>query len=67
MVCGCANLPVTTTAPLSPGYASTPYWWGGVDAAFAGRRWPVVPPPARVPWLLPVAGWWYQGRDGLGL
>jgi glycine/D-amino acid oxidase-like deaminating enzyme len=34
--------------------------------AFAGRRWPVVPPPAQVPWLLPVAGWWYQGRDALG-
>jgi glycine/D-amino acid oxidase-like deaminating enzyme len=35
--------------------------------AFADRRWPVVPPPAHVPWLLPVAGWWYQGRDALGL
>jgi glycine/D-amino acid oxidase-like deaminating enzyme len=35
--------------------------------AFAGRRWPIVPPPAHVPWLLPVAGWWYQGRDALGL
>jgi len=35
--------------------------------AFAGRRWPVVPPPAHVPWLLPVAGWWYQARDALGL
>jgi glycine/D-amino acid oxidase-like deaminating enzyme len=34
--------------------------------AFAGRRWPIVPPPAHVPWLLPVAGWWYQGRDALG-
>ncbi|HXQ58867.1 MAG TPA: FAD-binding oxidoreductase [Acidimicrobiales bacterium] len=34
---------------------------------FAGRRWPVVPPPAHVPWLLPIAGWWYQGRDALGL
>jgi len=35
--------------------------------AFAARRWPIVPPPARVPWLLPVAGWWYQARDVLGL
>jgi glycine/D-amino acid oxidase-like deaminating enzyme len=35
--------------------------------AFAGRRWPLVPPPAHVPWLLPVAGWWYQARDALGL
>jgi glycine/D-amino acid oxidase-like deaminating enzyme len=35
--------------------------------AFADRRFPVVPPPAHVPWLLPVAGWWYQARDALGL
>jgi glycine/D-amino acid oxidase-like deaminating enzyme len=35
--------------------------------AFAARRWPIVPPPAHVPWLLPVAGWWYQARDVLGL
>jgi glycine/D-amino acid oxidase-like deaminating enzyme len=35
--------------------------------AFSARRWPVVPPPAHVPWLLPVAGWWYQARDALGL
>jgi glycine/D-amino acid oxidase-like deaminating enzyme len=35
--------------------------------AFSDRRWPVVPPPAHVPWLLPVAGWWYQARDALGL
>ena len=35
--------------------------------AFVGRRWPLVPPPAHVPWLLPVAGWWYQARDALGL
>jgi glycine/D-amino acid oxidase-like deaminating enzyme len=35
--------------------------------AFADRRWPIVPPPAHVPWLLPVAGWWYQARDALGL
>jgi glycine/D-amino acid oxidase-like deaminating enzyme len=35
--------------------------------AFADRRWRPVPPPAQVPWLLPVAGWWYQGRDALGI
>jgi glycine/D-amino acid oxidase-like deaminating enzyme len=35
--------------------------------AFSARRWPIVPPPAHVPWLLPVAGWWYQARDALGL
>jgi len=35
--------------------------------AFADDRFPVVPAPARVPWLLPVAGWWYQARDALGL
>jgi glycine/D-amino acid oxidase-like deaminating enzyme len=35
--------------------------------AFSERRWPIVPPPAHVPWLLPVAGWWYQARDALGL
>jgi glycine/D-amino acid oxidase-like deaminating enzyme len=35
--------------------------------AFAGRPWPIVPPPAHVPWLLPVAGWWYQARDALGI
>jgi glycine/D-amino acid oxidase-like deaminating enzyme len=34
--------------------------------AFAGRRWPIMPPPAHVPWLLPVGGWWYQARDALG-
>jgi glycine/D-amino acid oxidase-like deaminating enzyme len=34
--------------------------------AFAGRRWPAVPRPAQAPWLLPVAGWWYQARDLLG-
>jgi glycine/D-amino acid oxidase-like deaminating enzyme len=39
----------------------------GVLPPFADRRWPIVPPPAHVPWLLPVAGWWYQGRDSLGL
>jgi glycine/D-amino acid oxidase-like deaminating enzyme len=34
--------------------------------AFARRPWRMVPPPAQVPWLLPVAGWWYQARDALG-
>jgi glycine/D-amino acid oxidase-like deaminating enzyme len=33
---------------------------------YAGRRWPRVPLPARVPQLLPVAGWWYQARDRVG-
>jgi glycine/D-amino acid oxidase-like deaminating enzyme len=33
---------------------------------FAGRRFPAVPAPARVPALLPVAGWWYLARDALG-
>jgi glycine/D-amino acid oxidase-like deaminating enzyme len=33
---------------------------------FTHRAWHVVPPPAQVPWLLPVAGWWYQARDALG-
>jgi glycine/D-amino acid oxidase-like deaminating enzyme len=44
-------------------------WLVGVGGlpAFTARRWPIVPPPARVPWLLPVAGWWYQARDALGL
>ncbi len=44
-------------------------WLGGEGAlpAFAGTRWPIVPPPAQLPWLLPVAGWWYQARDALGL
>jgi glycine/D-amino acid oxidase-like deaminating enzyme len=39
---------------------------GGALPAFAGRRFPVVPAPARVPGLLPVAGWWYLARDALG-
>jgi len=38
----------------------------GVLPPFAERPWPVVPPPAQVPWLLAVAGWWYRGRDALG-
>ena len=44
-------------------------WLGGDGElpAFAGTRWPIVPPPAQLPWLLPVAGWWYQARDALGL
>jgi glycine/D-amino acid oxidase-like deaminating enzyme len=42
---------------------------GDADAGltpFASRRWPPVPPPARVRWLLPVGGCWYQARDRLG-
>jgi glycine/D-amino acid oxidase-like deaminating enzyme len=35
-------------------------------APFARRRWPPVPWPARIPWLLPVGGWWYRGRDVVG-
>lgn len=31
--------------------------------AFAGRRWAEVPTLARVPWLVPVGGWWYRARD----
>ncbi len=34
---------------------------------FAGRDWPSVPLPARIPGLLPVAGLWYQGRDVFGV
>jgi glycine/D-amino acid oxidase-like deaminating enzyme len=34
---------------------------------FAGRTFPPVPVPARIPGLLPVAGWWYQARDALGV
>jgi len=43
-------------------------WLCGADdlPAFAGLAWRVVPPPAHVPFLLPVAGWWYQARDALG-
>ncbi len=33
---------------------------------FADRPWPRVPALARVPGLLPVAGWWYRGMDRLG-
>jgi glycine/D-amino acid oxidase-like deaminating enzyme len=39
---------------------------GGLPA-HAGLRWPRLPAPARVDWLLPVAGWWYHARDRLGL
>jgi glycine/D-amino acid oxidase-like deaminating enzyme len=35
--------------------------------AYERLRWRSVPPPARVSWLLPVAGWWYQARDRLGV
>jgi len=34
---------------------------------FADGRWPRVPAPGRVDALLPVAGWWYQARDRLGV
>jgi len=38
---------------------------GALPAAYARLSWPPVPAPARVERLLPVAGWWYQGRDRL--
>ncbi len=43
-------------------------WLAGTGElpAFAGRRWPAVPPPARAAGLLRVAGWWYRVRDALG-
>jgi glycine/D-amino acid oxidase-like deaminating enzyme len=43
-------------------------WLAGKDSlpAYAARRWTPVPPPARLPRLLPVAGWWYQAKDRLG-
>jgi len=43
-------------------------WLAGTGdlPAFAGRRWPAVPPPARVPALLRMVGWWYRARDELG-
>jgi glycine/D-amino acid oxidase-like deaminating enzyme len=42
-------------------------WIAGGDApAFAELTWDRVPAPARVPWLLPVGGWYYQLRDRLG-
>jgi len=43
-------------------------WLAGTGElpAFAGRRWPAIPGPARVPALLPAAGLWYQARDALG-
>ncbi|HUO49250.1 MAG TPA: FAD-dependent oxidoreductase, partial [Acidimicrobiales bacterium] len=43
-------------------------WLAGQGAlpAFAGRGFPALPPPARMPALLPVAGWWYLARDALG-
>jgi glycine/D-amino acid oxidase-like deaminating enzyme len=43
-------------------------WLAGSEElpAFASRPWPPVPRPAQVPWLLPLAGWWYRGRDRLG-
>jgi glycine/D-amino acid oxidase-like deaminating enzyme len=42
-------------------------WIAGEPAtAFEQLTWHQVPPPARVPWLLPVAGWYYKLRDRLG-
>jgi glycine/D-amino acid oxidase-like deaminating enzyme len=45
-------------------------WLAGSAGAdltpFARLGWPMVPPPARVRWLLPAGGWWYQARDRLG-
>jgi glycine/D-amino acid oxidase-like deaminating enzyme len=42
-------------------------WLAGDDKpnAFEQLRWRRVPAPARVQWLLPVAGWYYQLRDRL--
>lgn len=39
------------------------------SSAFAAdtRRWPRVPVAARLPGALRVAGWWFRGRDTLGL
>ena len=34
---------------------------------FSRLRWPVVPSPARVPGMLPIAGLWYQARDAIGV
>jgi glycine/D-amino acid oxidase-like deaminating enzyme len=42
-------------------------WLAGESpTAFEELRWRQVPPPAQVPWLLPVAGWYYKLRDRLG-
>jgi len=43
-------------------------WLAGAGElpAFAGRPFRTVPAPARMPRLLPVAGWWYLARDALG-
>jgi glycine/D-amino acid oxidase-like deaminating enzyme len=43
-------------------------WLAGDDKpnAFEQLHWRRVPAPARVQWLLPVAGWYYQLRDRLG-
>jgi glycine/D-amino acid oxidase-like deaminating enzyme len=40
---------------------------GGDLPAHARLPWRPVPAPGRVDWLLPVAGWWYQARDHLGI
>ncbi len=43
-------------------------WLCGDDElpVFAEQPWAKVPAPARRPWLLPAAGWWYRARDILG-
>jgi glycine/D-amino acid oxidase-like deaminating enzyme len=42
-------------------------WLSGDDPnAFEALTWRQVPPPAQVPWLLPVGGWYYRLRDRLG-
>jgi glycine/D-amino acid oxidase-like deaminating enzyme len=43
-------------------------WLAGDEKpnAFEQLRWRRVPAPARLQWLLPVAGWYYQLRDRLG-
>jgi glycine/D-amino acid oxidase-like deaminating enzyme len=58
-----------TGVALSVGFGRTVGRWlcgEGDLGVFARRPWRPVPAPAQVPWLLPVAGWWYQGRDALG-
>lgn len=41
---------------------------GGPDGLgpYGERPWPRTPLPARVPWLLPIGGWWYQLQDRRG-
>ena len=59
-----------TGVALSIGFGRAIGRWlcgDGELPAFARLRWRSLPPPAQVPSLLPVAGWWYQGRDALGI